>query len=256
VLTTTRLGLEYPQSSDNVSSYPTVAAQATGVLDNAIVLPTYTTFNTSGTAADGQLCQAAPGVTVTLPNIGSGQKIVQVVAISTVTGASPVTVAAGSGQTISTVGALAASSILLGTAGAFVTLYGSGTVWTVIAGQQDTGWVTITAATGWSAGTGTPATPQAKLVGNIVRLQGGFTWSGGGTVSPVSTLASSLPTGISPPAVTNRPVAGATPGGSGANAGFAHVSINTGGLVQFFNGGSIGTPGGAIYLDGLSYSTA
>lgn len=37
MITTTRLGLEVPQSTDNESLYPAVAAQAMGILDNAAI---------------------------------------------------------------------------------------------------------------------------------------------------------------------------------------------------------------------------
>jgi hypothetical protein len=191
---TPRLGLAtIDGATDAVSSYPAVNLSQMDILDNALLQPVYTAFATSGTAADGQLAVGAPGVTITLPAIGSLSKVIVVQANSTVTGANPVTVAAGGGQTISGVGASGVSSILLGTAFATVTLFANagGSAWEIISGQQDTGWVALTLSTNWVAWTG--YTPAARLIGDRVWLCGKATnQTGGNSITPFGTFPASV----------------------------------------------------------------
>ena len=75
-----------PDGTDNESAFPPVSSQQMTTLDAALLQPVYTTFASSGTAADGQLAVGAPGVTITLPSIGSLSKVITVQANSTVTG--------------------------------------------------------------------------------------------------------------------------------------------------------------------------
>ncbi len=116
---------------------------------------------------------AAPSGTLTLPAPSPGA-LVTIQAASSVTGASPTTIAYGSGGgKIFGVGlsSLGVASFPLGTPFASVTLEGdaAGTNWLIVGGQHDSGWVAVTLGGGVSnAG----YTASARLQGDVVRLKG------------------------------------------------------------------------------------
>jgi hypothetical protein len=110
------------------------------------------------------------------------------------TGAAPATVtSAANGGTILGPGvAAAATSILLGTPGAFVILEADGTDWHIIAGQQDSGWIQPALLNSWTGGTNGPV--SYRLTANVVRFKGLFSPAGTN-----ATAAFNLPAGYRPP---------------------------------------------------------
>ena len=129
-------------------------------------------------ATNGQLVVVTGGtpLTITLPApVANGWVGVYAAAGS---GASPVTVSAGSGI-IYGVGLSAASSFPLGTVGAYAILQSDGTNWYIVAGQQDTGWVALssylnsaTYTTISGSGGGTEYDFAGRVQGDAVRLRG------------------------------------------------------------------------------------
>lgn len=193
----------------------------------------------SMTAVSGQFVSASPGVTITLPAPSAGA-FVGVMAISTVTGASPVTVHYGSGSGhITGVGAASVASYLLGTAEAATILQSDGTNWNIITGQQDSGWVALSLGTSI---VGAGYTPSARLQGDVVRLKGGLENSSGSTILTAVTLAT-VPAGLRP---TVTPLNFASVIGTSP----VPVGLTSGGLIT-----TSGLAASAILsLDNISYS--
>jgi len=172
MLTTTRLGLEYPQTSDQESVFPPVSAQQMGVLDNAAIYAEGTLvgrsisehgqfYRTTDAGAetfswtDGSLwlpLGLIPASTSTSASVISGQAMI-------VTGSSAVTitlpsattgamvavvnrstgVTTVSGSNIQGPGLSSASSFTLGITGAYASLLSDGTNWIVMAGGPSAG---------------------------------------------------------------------------------------------------------------------
>lgn len=169
--TTTNLGLDVVDSSDNVSSYPTVNAQAMGVLDTLPLFTTVTDKTVSATLTWGQSVVASPSTTMTLPTITAGV-MVAVTALSTVTGATPVTIT-GAASSIFGLGLNGVTSFTLGSPGAHVVLQSDGTHWYVVGGQQDTGWVALsTMSLNVNLAAAGSITPAARVLGDRVMLRG------------------------------------------------------------------------------------
>ena len=119
--------------------------------------------------------------TVTLP-LPSPNAIVGVIAGASATGANPITVARHSTDVISGVGLSGATSLLLGTPGAFAILKSDGANWFVVAGQQDTGWQALTLSSSPSVTVAVGLyVPSARLQGDTVRLSGTMRNNSGGT---------------------------------------------------------------------------
>jgi hypothetical protein len=143
------------------------------------LVPRLASSNT--TASPGELINAQAGITVSLPAAGSATRN-QPIAIwagIAASGASPVTINTLGGG-IYSVGSLNASSLLLGAPGASVLLVSDGTSWLVVAGQQDTGWVPLTLASGIASGS---IVPSVRLVGDRCSLKGQLVNSTGGPLT-------------------------------------------------------------------------
>lgn len=207
--TTSRLGLDVPDSTDAVSGFPTVAGQQMGILDNAVIYEENTLVNrpVASSTAHGTLFRTTdtngetlgwndgavwlplgliPASVSTNTTALSGQAIIT-------TGSSAVTVTLPtntkgamvavmnrstggttvSGSNIQGTGLSSASSFPLGTVGASAVLLADGTNWNIIAGQQDTGWVALTPGTSITASTSPVA--AARLVGDKVYYRGSLT---------------------------------------------------------------------------------
>lgn len=176
--TTTNLGLVQPLTTDAPSELRIAITSNATTLDPLSLLTGVVTNAVSATIARGQSVVASPSTTQTLPAATAGA-LVAVTASSTVTAASPVTIA---GSAIYGLGLNNASSFLLGSPGAHVVLQSDGTHWYVIGGQQNTGWVPLTLAT--NIGARSPLyTPAARVIGDTVTLRGGFQNNTGGTTS-------------------------------------------------------------------------
>lgn len=196
-----------PNATEDVkvaNNFTTLQTWANGNVDTNNISPTagikvsqmagggllaYISSGVSFTAAYNTSIQASPGITVTLPSPVATQ-IVAVHANNGVTTSSPVTVA---GSNINGLGLLNASSFLLGTPSSSVILQGDGTNWLIIAGQQDTGWVTIGLQTNWATTSGYYA-PGGRLIGDRVWLRGSAQNNTGGPAY----FSVTLPTGMTP----------------------------------------------------------
>jgi len=232
--TTSRLGLDVPDSSDNESAYPADAAQSLGILDNAVTYaegtlvsrgtPSYhgqlykTTdsgaetlswfdgamwlplglipaiVTASGSVVSGQalIVTGSSAVTITLPSHAVGQ-IVAVLNYST--GGTTV-----SGTSIQGLGLSAASSFALGASGAGAVLIDDGTSWRFLAGQQDTGWVSLSLHAGTATAPGTSGyAPAARIQGDRVRLRGGIENTSGSSWT-ANTVFTTLPSSAFVPA--------------------------------------------------------
>lgn len=205
--------------------------------------PLYTPMTVSGSAVSGASILANAGISVGLPAASSaGLAPITIVANTGVTGASPVTV---TGANIFGIGLSAASSFVLGTPLSSVTLLPQGSNWVMIAGQQDTGWLTITLA-----GNVGPAasydTPSARLVGDMVRLKGAFTNTSGSAIT-IGTTVATVPSAMHP--ATQRGIGITFPGGLLSGPA---IAITTGGIIEpaatnVSNSGTIG-------LDSMTYA--
>jgi uncharacterized Zn-binding protein involved in type VI secretion len=148
--------------------------------------------------------------------------MIRIIAGSSASGISPVTVAAAGGKVISGNALISVSSFLLGTPYARAVLQYDGTKWLMIEGQADTGWVAITLGGGVSAGAG--YVPAARQVGDKVELCGELVGSG-------TTAWGTVPFH---PGVT--------------------VFLETQGALQISSAGAITTNGtSSVYLDGKSF---
>jgi hypothetical protein len=184
----------------------------------------------------------SPSQTLTLPSSPTKGNIIQIIALGTVTGATPVTVAAAGGKQINGVGLSAATSFPLGTGNASATLQYDGTAWRVIAGAQDSGWVAVTIGSGLTAD-GTAFVPAARLKGDEVRLRGILDASAGLSVN--STLAT-IPSVARPSGQVGAAVIYAEGAGKGG-------SVDTSGVLRNNVGTTISQ---AFYLDPIVYSLA
>ncbi len=161
------LGVGALPASSLLLAYVLVPANASSIVtaDIANVAPVL--------SVAGSRVLAAPSGTLTLPAPSPGA-LVTIQAASSVTGASPATIAYGSGGgKIFGVGLSSSgvASFPLGTPFASVTLEGdaAGTNWLIVGGQHDSGWVAVTLGGGVSnAG----YTASARLQGDVVRLKG------------------------------------------------------------------------------------
>lgn len=141
------------------------------------------------TASIGTLINAVPSSTITLPQPVTGAMI-GIMAYASTTGTNPVTIQYGAGRgTIYGTGLLGAnnhaSSFLLGTPVAPVILFSpEGVNWNIISGQQDTGWVPLTLASGVSeSGPPSGAPAEARLRGDTVEVRGNLGYGSGSTTN-------------------------------------------------------------------------
>lgn len=173
---TTVHALPYPLSTDAPSVHSDIQALAQA-LANSLASPV--SVSTSQTLADGQLAiSTASPITLTLPTAAAN--VTCGVFARVATGSNPVTVSAPGGALIYGVGLNGVSSLTLGTIGSFVVLQSNGTDWFVVAGQRDTGWVSLTLQSGWAATSGTWA-PAARLQGDRVQMRGQVTGTNPGS---------------------------------------------------------------------------
>lgn len=233
---TPNLGLTLPIGSDTPAELRVAITNNANILDGFSLLTSVGTAATSVTATRGEVVLASPGVTVTLP-AATVNAMVAVVASSTVTGASPITVA---GVNIYGVGLVGAASFKLGTPGAVAVLFSDGTNWEIILGQQDTGWVGLTLAGGV---TGSGYVPSARLQGDIVRLKGAMS---GSSITAGSTWAT-IPSGLRPSVALNFPASQTL-----VSTGLAVLAITGGGVISTSVGTGISTE--VVSLDEITYT--
>ena len=134
-------------------------------------------------------------LTATLPEIGTSPGYVTIIAASnagSLSGTAPLSIVPSGtdGFEGSGAGNYGNTEILLGTPGAYVTLYGSNGLWKIVAGQIDTGWIPA----GPIAGVATGAAPDANQAcsrvqadtASIIGYLQNFT---GGTIASGTTIA-------------------------------------------------------------------
>lgn len=167
-------------------------------------LPVVLTATNLVAAANTSVVASASCV-VNLPPTPVKGSWVSVAAGYSASGASAVSVGTTDGSHIYGGGQYLTTGFVLGSPGANAALQFDGTNWSVQAGQQDTGWATLTIPTGWSAVTSISSNtwnaPAAKLVGNVVRLRGYIQNTSGGTAA---FSLGTFPSGMTP-ATTHVP---------------------------------------------------
>lgn len=264
--TTSRLGLINPIGTDGPSQIRVGITSSNGILDNAAIWEEGTfvsrpsvgtavhgvfwrstdsgelSYNTgsvwvpvglfpkvvTGTvsAVSGQMinCEGNSSYSISLPSLAAGA----LVGITNFTPNSHIITVTGTN--INGLGLGGASSFSLGTYGATATLLSDGGGWGIVAGQQDTGWVTITSlGSGVSANNG--YLPGARLVGDRVYLSGELT-------AAAASAWATLSAPFTPSAAVIR--MGGGPSGAGIN-------LTSGGALTTVATGS------ALPLEGISY---
>jgi hypothetical protein len=238
-------GRPYPSESD----VPDVAADLHSLALSLESVPLFpTTATTSRTGVNGESVAVSPSQTLTLPASPVKGDRIQIIALGTVAGATPVTVAGG-GKTINGVGLSGASSFLLGTPNSNTTVQYDGTAWRVIDGQQDTGWVLLTLpVTNVLSFGALPA--SARLRGDTIRLKG-FLKNLTGSPIAANTVIANYPNAWGP--------------SSGIEiVTFDTLTSNTTHAVQTDMGGNRGAmalaetwaTNGGLVLDGLTFTIA
>jgi hypothetical protein len=198
--------------------------------------------NTS--VVDGKFYIVTAGsTTMTLPT-PTVNATVGVTANSGQAGAAPTTIARSSGV-INGLGVAAATSIVLGSVGAYVVLLADGTNWNIVAGQQDTGWLPLALGPGIIAFS--PYTPSARLQGDTVRLKG-VLQNNSGLIAANATWAT-IPSACHPGTGLLFPIPAYQ---NASNWSSAPWGINTAGIIYNpINGLSAGY---GVYLDGVTYT--
>lgn len=215
------------------------STQTTGMKWGSLSPLTLVGHGTSFTAAANTVNEVTASCTVTLPTPTANAQI-GIQATYAASGASPVTITAGSG-TINGPGCSGVSSILLGTTDAFVILEGDGTNWIIIGGQQDSGWLTIGSFTNsWT--NGAPAVAY-RLVGDRVYWRGNM--SGGASGSQPFTIPAGYRHNVANALNISLVSYNSTPTAVAAAWNIVNSGANT---VYFASGGL------SVDLDGVSYS--
>jgi hypothetical protein len=187
-------------------------------------------------AASGDFVQMTGSHTVTLPAPSTAGRIVGVLSVNG-TGAAPCTVSTPSGTILGPGVAAAATSFLLGTAGAYAIVQSDGTNWNIVAGQQDSGWIQPSLGNSW---TGTTVQPTYRLLGTIVYNRGEYSPGGTSGTSPFT-----FPAGYRPAAtvfVTAGGIIATTPSA-------CLVQVSTAGVVTIYYAATTTNLG-----DGYSFS--
>lgn len=238
-------GLATVPASSLVIGYVLVPANATSIT-NADILYTaaalnnnFTTMSVSGTAASNQTVLSAGAITVTLPpNPAQGD----FVAIFS-GGGGETTVSAGS-HVIYGVGAQNVPSVPLGSVNCAARFVWDGGSWIITSGQQDSGWVGLTAGTNVSPN-GSYYAPAARLQGDTVKLRGVYTSSA--TLATGVTIAT-VPASCRPTSNAPFPIGLTTPAASSSQNVTGYVTPS--GLVVATGVGLGWNSGTNFFLEG------
>lgn len=256
--TTSRLGLQIPDGTDNVNLYPAVASQVAGVLDSALTVNkgfTETSASGSFAASVGQLVAANPSTTVNLPSPSAGA-LVGVYAKAAVTGSTAVLVSTPSGFIYGVGLGTTSTGFYLGTGRASVLLQSDGTSWEIISGQQDTGWQGFGFGTHISAYVGSFYAPSVRMIGSMVYFRGMILVAQAGYTGGATMLQLPSPSDASAPSLAPAAevlILACYGVGSGSQA-ILPLNVTTGGIVQYNAGLSPGIGGQTICLDGINYA--
>lgn len=203
------------------------------------------------TAAESDFVVANAAITVTLPATPAAGDMVGVIA-----GTGSATVARSGSPSIFGVGLNFVTSFTLAAPGAHAVLLFDGTNWLIVQGQQDSGWVAITAGTNMS--TSVPAgvnSPQAQLRGDRVTLRGWLknTGASGGIFG--GTIIGIVPVGLRPAKIVRLGISLAS--GTVGNLTYQTIgAVDSSGNIYYLdnNGNAIGLNSWAT-LDGNEYAT-
>lgn len=241
---TTIWGRPYPLSTDAPAVHTDIQALANS-LETTPLFPTTAVSSRTGVA--GESVAVSPSQTLTLPASPVKGDRVQILALGTVTGATPATVAGGGGKVINGLGLSAASSFVLGAPNAYATVQYDGTAWRVIDGQQDTGWVDLSVAT--NVVLNEPRNPQYRLAADRVWLRGGASTN---SSFALNSILNTLPAIIRPSSSVLFASGLVATTGTGPG-GYVEVQ-STGATLMFTStGGSIGASS-QYFLDSVSWA--
>lgn len=151
-------------------------------------------------AVNGDFWIAGAGATINLPTPTVGAMIG--IQADGATGASPVTVSCPVGVWIKGKGTLSsggASSLPLGLDQSFMTLFGDGTYWRIIGGEQDSGWVDLTliGSITNTAGGASPNRAAARVHGDEFCLSG-ILYNGYASALPSGSQIAQIPAAVRP----------------------------------------------------------
>ena len=159
----------------------------------AATLPVAVPSN-GATLAAGVMSFVAPGNAYALPAAAAAPGQLVWVLPSGVSGASPATINAHSGDGLYAPGVTGATSVALGENNGVVAFYAAtASLWFVAAGQLDTGWVGLTLGTNIIA----TGPSQARRTGTRVNVVAQLGNTSGGTIAQNSVLAT-VPSGMAP----------------------------------------------------------
>jgi hypothetical protein len=229
---------------------PAVHTDIQALANSLETVPLYpTAAATSRTGLAGESVLVSPSQTLTLPASPTKGDIIQIIAAGSVTGATPVTVAASGGKVINGPGLSSGSSFPLGTPQARATVQYDGTAWRITHGAPDTGWLLLTLTSGYTA-VGGHFVPQGRLVGdNPVELRGAF--DNATTSTSQGTIIAAVPSALGVQAVSGVRPACAVFGASNVAANLLIASTNI-----YYEGVGIVNSTSYFSLDGVSYYIA
>lgn len=238
-------GLPTPGSTLNsvadpevVNAFNNILTWANGSIDNtnfvlaATILALKPNSVSGATAAiAGNLYRVTATATITLPSHSIGQ----VVGVMNSSGTTTV-----SGTNIQGVGLSSASSYTLGTPGAATVLVDDGTNWLIAAGQQDTGWLSLslTGANSTQAGFYVPA---VRVIGNLAVLRGYI------NIGTANATIATVPAVAKP---TSSTQINASFWNSTTYAAISFGVSSVGNLAM----GTVPAVGAAVTVDGFTYS--
>jgi hypothetical protein len=243
--TTSIWGRPYPTSSD----VPNVHSDIQALANSLETTPLYpTTAVTSRTGIAGESVLVSPSQTLTLPAAPTKGDIIQIIA-GAVTGATAVTVAASGSKVINGPGLTSGASFPLGMPQSRATVQYDGTAWRITQGAPDTGWLSLTLSSGYTASAG-EFVPAGRLVGdNPVELRGGFT--NATTNTPQGTVIATMPAALGVVAVSGVRLSIAVYSSSNIAANIMVASTS-----MYYEGINSIPSTAVISLDGVSYFVA
>jgi hypothetical protein len=228
---------------------PNVHTDIEALANSLETVPLYpTAAATSRTGLAGESVLVSPSQTLTLPASPNKGDIIQIIA-GAVTGATPVTVAASGGKVINGPGLTSGASFPLGMPQARATVQYDGTAWRITQGAPDTGWLSLTLTSGYTA-VGGHFVPQGRLVGdNPVELRGDL--ENATTSTSQGTIIATVPSALG--VIT---VSGVRPACAVFGASNVAANLLIAGTDIYYQGVGIVNSGSYFSLDGVSYFVA
>jgi hypothetical protein len=207
---------------------------------------------TNYSAQHGDLVMCTTGITVTLPLPTVGL-LVGVEALSTVTGAAPVSITTPSGLIFGLgigVGFAGSATMTLGRPGSRVTLKADGTNWYVTEGAQDTGWIAMPLSGDFTDFGAPYMVSQYRKVADQVMTRGLVKKTN--TNALTNEVVATFPTGFRPTATLNSFVQKAAL--DNATNGYALLDVNNAGQLFISVGFTAAATNGNLSLNGLQFT--